>query len=214
MKKVNIIITSGVLFFAITSCKNTEKESVNSSVDNYITYVDSITGLSYEEAESNWNAIETSVALRKQRAEKQILEIKDNSEFEKQIKTTSGKYEAYRETFTKEWQENDMLENPSQSLRNSLFKDQIVGSDLNFNWVNKGNILNVYDYFVTTVTDNKDSYSTEQWEEIKKTYEALDERKNTVENEGLTSEDNLKIAALKLKFAPLYKIEKLKSDVK
>ena len=39
-------------------------------------------------------------------------------------------------------------------------------------------------------------------------YEALDSRKNTVENEGLSSSDNMKIASLKVKFAPTYTINR------
>jgi hypothetical protein len=40
-------------------------------------------------------------------------------------------------------------------------------------------------------------------------YEALDSRKNTVEKEGLTSSDNRKIAGLKLKFAPMYTLNRM-----
>jgi hypothetical protein len=40
-------------------------------------------------------------------------------------------------------------------------------------------------------------------------YEALDNRKNTVEKEGLSSEDNMKIAGLKVKFAPMLKVNRI-----
>jgi hypothetical protein len=40
-------------------------------------------------------------------------------------------------------------------------------------------------------------------------YEALDSRKNTVEKEGLTAEDNRKIAGLKIKFAPMYTVNRM-----
>jgi hypothetical protein len=40
-------------------------------------------------------------------------------------------------------------------------------------------------------------------------YEALDSRKNTVEKEGLTADDNKKIAGLKLKFAPMYTLNRM-----
>jgi len=62
---------------------------------------------------------------------------------------------------------------------------------------------------VHTVEDNKDSYSREDWDEIKMMYEALDSRKNTVEKEGLSSEGNRKIAGLKLKFAPMYTVNRM-----
>jgi hypothetical protein len=44
---------------------------------------------------------------------------------------------------------------------------------MNFAWVNKDNIHNVYQQFVHTVEDNKDKYTREDWDEIKLMYEAL-----------------------------------------
>jgi hypothetical protein len=40
-------------------------------------------------------------------------------------------------------------------------------------------------------------------------YEALDSRKNTVEKEGLSSEDNGKIASIKFKFGPMFKMNRM-----
>jgi hypothetical protein len=80
---------------------------------------------------------------------------------------------------------------------------------MNFAWVNAYNIHNVYQQFVSTVDDNKDKYSREDWDEIKLMYEALDSRKNTVENEGLSASDNRKIAGLKVKFAPMYTLNRM-----
>lgn len=95
------------------------------------------------------------------------------------------------------------------NFRKTFFDGKEIGDDMNFDWVNKDNIVSVYDLFVTTASKNKDSYSREDWDEIKLMYEALDTRKNTVEKEGLTSSDNLKIAKLKLKFAPMYTLNRM-----
>ena len=97
----------------------------------------------------------------------------------------------------------ELAANSKQALRNALFGEGKIGDDMNFDWVNKDNILAVYDQFVSAADTNKDNYSREDWDEIKLMYEALDSRKNTVEKEGLTSADNKKIAGLKLKFAPM-----------
>ena len=99
--------------------------------------------------------------------------------------------------------------NPKQIMRNALFGEGKVGNDMNFDWVNAENIHSVYQQFVHTVEDNKDSYTREDWDEIKLMYEALDSRKNTVEKEGLSSEDNRKIAGLKMKFAPMYTLNRM-----
>jgi hypothetical protein len=62
---------------------------------------------------------------------------------------------------------------------------------------------------VHTAEDNKDNYTREDWDEVKLMYEALDSRKNTVEKEGLSSKDNLKIAGLKIKFAAMAKVNRV-----
>jgi hypothetical protein len=99
--------------------------------------------------------------------------------------------------------------NPKQQLRNALFGEGKIGDDMNFNWVNASNIHRVYQQFIHTAEDHKDSYSREDWDEVKLMYEALDSRKNTVEKEGLTAEDNRKIAGLKFKFAPMLKLNRM-----
>ena len=56
--------------------------------------------------------------------------------------------------------------------------------------------LSVYDRFVNTVKENREKYSSEDWDEIKTLYEALDTRKNEIEKDLQGSNDNLKIAKL------------------
>ena len=95
------------------------------------------------------------------------------------------------------------------SLSATLFPMGTVGKDLNFDWVNKDNILRVYNDFNNAYDENKDKFSREDFDEIKQMYEALDARKNTVEKEGLSAEDNRKIAELKFKFAPTFKVDRM-----
>ena len=38
---------------------------------------------------------------------------------------------------------------------------------MNFEWVNKDNIHSVYEKLVSTVSDNKDNFTRENWYEIK-----------------------------------------------
>jgi hypothetical protein len=45
-----------------------------------------------------------------------------------------------------------------QLMRNSLFGEGKISEDMNFDWVNKDNIHNVYQQFVLFVEDNKDAY--------------------------------------------------------
>lgn len=207
MKNLKPIFVLAVMAVTITSCKNTERERIETSVDIYTAYIDSVSNVALADASLRWDEIEDAVEDRKNEAEIQLQNVDDKTKYEKQIESSSKKYEILKQDVLAEKQKADATR-AKQSLRNSLFKDTNIGNDLNFNWVNKDNILNVYDHFVTTVTNYKDSYSQEEWDEIKLLYEALDSRKNTVEKEGLTNADNIKIAALKVQFAPMYKINR------
>jgi len=99
--------------------------------------------------------------------------------------------------------------NPNQKLRNMFFGVDKIGEDMNFSWVNKDNILDTYQKFFDSYKANKGDFSREDYDEVKLIYEALDSRKNTVEKEGLSSSDNTKIASIKFKFAPMFKINRI-----
>ena len=132
---------------------------------------------------------------------------KENEALKNDIDDSTLKFEAYKVQLA-EKQHQDMLIQ-KDNFRISLLGKNYANDDMKFKWINKNNILSVYQNFVDTVQANKDSYSREDWDEIKLLYEAIDTRKNTVEDEGLTSSDNRKIAALKLKFAPMYTLNRM-----
>src|SRR5690606_18423877 len=210
MKTLKIILVLVIVTTTITSCKDPEKQKRDAYVDAYTQYVDSISNLDMENHNMKWSEIDNRVRDKRSEAENQLYAInEDTNERERQqkrIQEASEKYDEYKRNV----EEKLILEASKAKLAfsNTLFKNQIIGDDMNFDWVNKDNILETYDYFVTTVDNNKDTYTREQWDQIKMLYEALDSRKNTVEKEGLSSKDNNKIAALKLKFAPMYALKR------
>ena len=139
-------------------------------------------------------------------------DLKDKTETQARLDASRAKYEALKakvEAQRVATEAAKTVPNTKQQMRNSLFGEGKIGDDMNFAWVNASNALNVYQQFVNTVESNKDKYSREDWDEIKLMYEALDSRKNTVEKEGLSGEDNRKIAGLKVKFAPIYTLNRM-----
>jgi hypothetical protein len=203
--KTLLVVTASALL--LTSCKDEKKEKVELLVKNYTTYIDSISKVAVNDAAAQWQQIENQAENKKMEVEAELSTLDDKTEYEKIIETSSQKYNAFKESVSSEIAKLEAAKT-KYVVRNALFK-QDIADDMSFSWVNKDNILSVYDNFVTTVDKNKDSYSREDWDEIKLLYEALDNRKNTVEKEGLSGGDNLKIAGLKLKFAPMYKINRV-----
>lgn len=203
--KISIVLCAlGLLF---TSCKDEKQDAAQQKVDEYTNYVDSISNLDLAEASSNWATIENGYNSHKATAMVNLKDIKENEDLKKDVDRSTLKFEEYKVQLA-EKRHQEVL-NAKNNLRLSLLGKNYVNDDMKFEWINKDNILSVYQNFVDTVEANKDSYSREDWDEIKLIYEAIDTRKNTVENEGLTSSDNRKIAGLKLKFAPMYTLNRM-----
>lgn len=205
----NISLLSGIALIALffTSCKDEKQEQAQKTIDSYVAYVDSVKNVKTDDLKADWKNVEAEYERRVANAQTALADIKDNAVETEKINTSKVKYEEFR---------NEMITvlappapSPKQQLRNALFGEGKIGDDMSFAWVNAKNIHSVYQQFVHTVENNKDSYSREDWDEIKLMYEALDSRKNTVEKEGLTGEDNRKIAGLKLKFAPMYTLNRM-----
>jgi hypothetical protein len=212
MKNTKLALGIAVIAIGFTSCKDEKAEQAEKTVDTYVTYVDSLGNVASEDAKANWQGIEATYQLRSGDAQAALANMKDNAEAQERLDAATAKYEALKAKYEAEMQENAqaaVAANPKQQLRNALFGEGKIGDDMSFTWVNKDNILGVYQQFVSTVETNKDAYSREDWDEIKLMYEALDSRKNTVEKEGLSGDDNGKIASLKLKFAPMYTLNRM-----
>ena len=202
MKKRNLFLGLALVALVFTSCKDEKAVAAEKSVDTYVVYVDSIGNIEATEVKANWQSIVDSYQIRVTEAEMALDNLKEREAAQARIDASKAKFEALKAQVEAEMQAQAAL-NTKQALRNALFGEGKIGDDMNFDWVNKDNILAVYEQFVNTADANKDNYSREDWDEVKLMYEALDSRKNTVENEGLSADDNKKIAGLKLKFAPM-----------
>lgn len=207
MKNIRVAAGIAVLVLGLASCKDEKQERAQKTVDNYVAYVDSVKNVAVADLKDNWESVEAEYDRKSQEAQAALADIKDNTAATEKINSSKIKYEEFKKEFTA--QIAPPVPSPKQQLRDALFGAGKIGDDMNFSWVNAQNIHSVYQQFVSTVEDNKDKYSREDWDEIKLMYEALDSRKNTVEKEGLTAEDNRKIAGLKIKFAPMYKINRM-----
>jgi hypothetical protein len=215
METRKLLFGMAVIALGFTSCKDEKKIEAEKSVESYVVYVDSLGNIDSTTAKENWETIQVNYELRNAAAETALLNLKDDLKAQERINESRAKYEELKAKMDAEAAAAVAAAvSPKQQLRNTLFGEGKVGNDMNFDWVNAKNILSVYQSFVDTAHKNKDSYTREDWDEVKFMYEALDSRKNTVENEGLTSSDNHKIAGLKLKFAPMYTLNRMgaKSD--
>ncbi|WP_119792586.1 DUF6565 domain-containing protein [Flavobacterium anhuiense] len=207
MKNIKITTGIAVLVLALTSCKDEKQERAQKTVESYVVYVDSVKNVAAADLKDNWKSVEAEYDRRSQEAQAALADIKDNAAATEKVNASKIKYEEFKKELTAQFA--PPAPSPKQQLRDALFGAGKIGDDMNFSWVNAQNIHSVYQQFVHTVENNKDKYSREDWDEVKLLYEALDSRKNTVEKEGLSAEDNRKIAGLKIKFAPMYTVNRM-----
>lgn len=208
MKNLKSIIAVTLVSATLFSCADEKKTQAKKAVDNYTSYVDSISNAASDELSQNWSDVESTYIAKKIEAESALENLEDRSEYDGKVESASAKYEEFKAKLVAEKQQAEAA-NYKAKVRSSLFVGQEIGDDMSFTWVNKDNILQTFETFVNTASDNKDNYTREEWDEIKLLWEALNTRKNTVENEGLSSSDNLKIAGLKTRFATFFKINRM-----
>ena len=202
-----------MVLLGIVSCKNKEKELAEQRITELEIYVDSLKAANADELEANWDKIQMDFDRKNSEASDAITNLDNETKTSSQEKINSSttKYDELKVSVTAKAEVKKAAVKPSASqlLRDRLFGAGKIGEDMSFAWVNKDNILKVYDTFFQSYKDNKGDFSREDYDEIKLMYEALDNRKNTVEKEGLTTEDNNKIASIKFKFGPMFKANRI-----
>ena len=201
MKKINLLLTAAMAVTAFTACDNKATEAEQDAT-NVTMYVDSVEKLTPVYTAAYWTTLDEGYQLRVIKSDKTIasLGISDKEKLE----ASKVQYAALKSAYEVKIAENEaaIAADYKQILRNNLFGKGMIGNDLNFGFATANNLLSIYENFVTTVADNKNNYTREDWDEIKVLYEALDTRKNTVEKE-LPNGDNFKIAKLKIRFASI-----------
>lgn len=207
---MHLAVIAATLMMGFAACNNSEKDTPKKDAENLANYVDSVENATPVYTQANWTVIDEGYRERALKAEAALekMEAEDKAKTE-EAKAKYAVLKVTYETKIKEAEAPKTVAGDYRSiLRNRLFGEGKVGADMSFNFVNADNILSVYQNFVDAVDAGKDEFTREDWDEIKVLYEGLDSRKNTVEKEGLKAADNLKIAALKLKFARIKSINR------
>ncbi len=205
MKNIHFIITAIALLLAFTACTNAKKETAKYDVEVLTRYVDSVESVPpVVFSKTNWVEIESGFNERISRIDAGMANL-DVIEKER-AEAIKAKFAAIKAGYEIKLKEAEVNLLPADeyklTLRNNLFGEGRVGTDLNFDFVTPQNIVAVYETFIKTVVSNKDTYTSEDWDEIKALYEALDARKTVIEKD-LPTADNLKIAELKVKLATI-----------
>ena len=206
MTKTKLLIAAAIVSIGFTACNNAGKAK-DAEVLNV--YVDSVEGLTPVYTTENWTAIDNGYQERALKAEAEYATL--DAEGKAKADASKARYEALKAKYELNMKQAEAAAkmepantapNFRKVLRDRLFGEGKIGDDMQFAFVNADNIHGIYKNFVDIVADNKNTYTREDWDEINVLYEALDTRKNAVEKD-LKTADNLKIAALKIRYASI-----------
>lgn len=196
----------------MTSCKNEANEQAKMTNDELVEYVDSVNSATPVYTDSVWMVIDRGYQERAIKAEASLANLKE--EDKAKTEETKTKYAELKATYEAEITKanEDKILIQKQKLKNTLFGEGKIGSDMSFAFVTAQNAREIYHNFVEAVAANKEVYSREDWDEVKVLYEALDNRKNAVEKE-LAGKDNLAIAQDKVRFAAINTVNRPSSKI-
>lgn len=200
MTKIKLMIAAAVLSVGFTACKN---DGAQKDAEVLNMYVDSVNDLTPVYTTEYWTAIDNGYQEKAMQADKTAAAL--NEEEKAKADASKAKYEALKAKYElniKEAEAAAAVPDFRTVLRDRLFGEGKVGNDMQFLYVTGDNIRGVYQNFVDVVADNKNTFSREDWDEINVLYEALDNRKNVVEKD-LATNDNMKIAGLKIRYASI-----------
>ncbi|HMK19125.1 MAG TPA: DUF6565 domain-containing protein [Chitinophagaceae bacterium] len=199
MKQIKLVVTAALVITGFIACKNSQTIAQQDAM-NLNSYVDSIGNLTPVYTAAYWSDLDNGYRVRVAKTDNTMatLETSDKAKLDE----SKIQYAVLKTTYELKIKETETSAAPDyrQALRNNLFGEGMIGSDMSFGFATADNLLSIYRKFVNTVDENKNKYSREDWDEIKVLYEALDTRKNTVEKQ-LPDGDNTKIAGLKIKFS-------------
>jgi exonuclease VII large subunit len=212
MKKVKLFIAA-VAMAGVIACGGPDHEAERSVTDLRM-YVDSIEKdhANYYTDETYWANVERGYEEKKQQVDAKSARM--NEKMKKDYEDLQKDYAELKARYLEE--RNKAIESPMNwklVLRKSLFGEGVIGEDMNFNFMTAKNAVSVYENFEKTVSQNRDNYSREDWDEIKLLYEAMDTRKNEIEKD-LSMKENNQIAAAKIKFSTIKAINRPLSKMK
>lgn len=207
MKKNLTLSITCAFIIGISACSNSTKSDETKELQ---TYVDSVQNVTLEYNTAYWQTIEDGYQLRVVKAEAAAKEEAQK----KQLAESKDAYQALKVKYEEAIKVNKekLYSSRKKVLRDALFGEGKIGTDLNFTSINAKNIKVAYENFLLAVEANEKVYSREDWDEVKVLYEALDTRKNEVEKD-LSTKDNLKIAKVKIIFATIISVQRPLSKV-
>jgi hypothetical protein len=196
----------GLLLLSTIACTGPNREA-EKEVKQLRHYVDSVeqTHQDYYEDEMYWAAADQYYTTKQSELDMKMADL--SLQAQSDYKKLKADYAALKAKYDAE----KAKRKTQMTLFNSLYHDIKTGDDTRLLFMTPANAAMIYETFVTTVDNNKEVYSREDWNEIKAFYVAMNTRKDTIEK-TISKKDNQKITGQKVKFVAIKALNRPMSE--
>jgi outer membrane murein-binding lipoprotein Lpp len=197
MKRIKITVAAlligGIGF--LSSCDSASTNNDSKNLEEFEAYVNELS----TETEANWEEVEREYIVKRNKVSDEVGQLSDESK--KEFEELKDKYETMKADANSKMDEMEANERAAK-INEMYMIVQSNDRNMDLSNVTAENIKDVYANFVTYIDNNQDAMSNEDWKEAELIWDALNERKNVVEP-NLKSENNQEIAKTKVKYAAL-----------
>ena len=198
---LGVLTAVAVIAFSAASCGDNGHKK-DDDVESFKVFVTDLKAKSEEEAKENWEAIEKEYNEKVTVIDQKTDKLED--EIKKEYEQLKKDYEELKTKYSVQMKEDDVDGN-LQNLYEVVLTNK---GDMDLSAVTASNIVAVYAGFVDIVDAQKDIYTREDWDEVDILWDALNERKNELED-NLSNEQRMKISEDKVKYGTFKTLNKL-----
>jgi hypothetical protein len=200
-KAFALLLMAGLLtaFFTFSACTDQGKENARKSLDDFKAYVKEHKDATVAYMDQEWDDMQMEFDRKKAELDKNM------NKMDNEMKKSYEEALADWETFKADYQ-------VKRSERNAeKLRATIVPSDIHTDLSNvtSKNIAAVFEHFVNTVDNNKETYSKEEWVSINNYWKSLNDLAGKMDDDHkITREDSRKMDALRLKYGAIKVLNK------
>lgn len=188
-RAINLI---GILYIAVllSACSASKEAEVEDELGDFRSWVSQATANVADRTEDDWKRAKDDFATRTQELDQKQETFSDELKQE---------YQQLKEEFSNADKE---YERSLRAARLAEWEQKLLGTYADKSTITGANLRQVYIDFLENVRTQRSSWTDEDWEMAKMVLESLNARKDEVD-EGLPTDDEVKIKALQMEFRTL-----------
>lgn len=198
-----LILVSIATLFIFPSCTDQEKENTRQSIRDFKVYVKEHKDATANYLDRKWEDLEKEynekIAALDKKTDKMDREMKES------YQAAKDDWEVFKADYLAKQAEKEKAAEADQ------LKTSIIPSDIHtdFSNVTGKNIAAVFEHFVNTVDNRKESYSKEEWININNYWKSLNDVSVRLDDANeISREDRRKMDGLRLKYAAIKTLNK------